>query len=173
VAILLEHREWRGRPVAQSRADRSILDRAAPELGPDSLVFAACLVFRGMRRPVHAHVSEIFETDGDRAAALIEGRAQIRRRQAALARSTVVTARAQTAPSGAAPLSAARRSGNSHSAPFSSSANVNRAGLSHESSAAARRGDEISERRGISGRRLRALARDQVSSASCRARPVR
>ena len=54
------------------------LDRAGAELGPDPLILAPRLVFRRMRRPVDAQMPEIVETDGDRAAALIEGRVQIR-----------------------------------------------------------------------------------------------
>src|ERR1700738_4413837 len=63
--------------VAHQRQLDQILDHAAPELGPDPLVFASrFLVFR-MRRPVDAQMSEVIEPDGNGAAALIESRVQI------------------------------------------------------------------------------------------------
>src|SRR5271165_3107675 len=50
-----------------------VLDRAPPELGPDSLVFAACFLHCRMRRPVDPQCSEIVETDGYGAVGLING----------------------------------------------------------------------------------------------------
>jgi hypothetical protein len=43
----------------------------------DSIVFASRFLFRRMRRPVDAQMPEVVETDGDAAAALIEGLVQI------------------------------------------------------------------------------------------------
>ena len=69
-------RRKRRRVAHQRQLDQS-LDRAAAELRPDPLVFAARFLFRRMRRPVDAQMPEVVETDGNGAAALIEGRVQI------------------------------------------------------------------------------------------------
>jgi hypothetical protein len=53
------------------------LDRATPEPRPDTLVFMSCFLIRRMRRPVDAQMPQVIETDGNGAAALIEGRVQI------------------------------------------------------------------------------------------------
>ena len=66
-----------GRRVAHQGQLNELLDRAAPELRPDPLVFASHFLFCRMRRPFDAQMSEVVETDGDRAVALIEGRVQI------------------------------------------------------------------------------------------------
>src|SRR6266403_825380 len=67
----------RGRVAHQRQVDES-LDRAAAELRPDPLVFVSRFLFGWMRRPVDAEVPEVIETDGNGAAALIEGHVQIR-----------------------------------------------------------------------------------------------
>jgi hypothetical protein len=69
-------RRQRCRVAHQRQLDQS-LDRAAPELRPDPLVFALRLLFRRMRRPVDAEMPEVVETDGNSTAAPIKGRVQI------------------------------------------------------------------------------------------------
>src|SRR5712675_2360253 len=71
------HRREGCRVTHQRQLDQ-ILDHAAPELRPDPLVFAPRFLFRRMWRPVDAEMPEVVETDGNGAAALIEGRVQIR-----------------------------------------------------------------------------------------------
>ena len=65
------------RRVAHQRQFDQRLDRAAPELRPDPLVLASRFLFRRMWRPVDAKMPEVVKTDGNGAAALIEGRVQI------------------------------------------------------------------------------------------------
>src|ERR1700756_4090127 len=62
--------------VAHQGQLNEFLDRAAPKLGPDPLVFPPSFLCCGMRRPFNAQMSEVVETDGDRAA-LIDGRVQV------------------------------------------------------------------------------------------------
>ena len=71
----IERRE--GYRVAHQRQLDELLDGAAPELGPDPLVFASHVLVGRMRRPVDADPSEVVETDGDRAAALTKRRVHI------------------------------------------------------------------------------------------------
>jgi hypothetical protein len=71
----IERRE--GDRVAHQRQLDERLDGAAPELGPDPLVFAGHLLVSRLRRPVDADPSEVVETDGDRAAALTQRRVHI------------------------------------------------------------------------------------------------
>ena len=97
---------------------------AVSERRPDPLVFAARFLFRRMRRPVDAEMPEVVETDGDRAAALIEGRVQIHA-QARDGRSfDRIVRRGSTAPSRRCSASASAPVRNSHSARCSSSAKV-------------------------------------------------
>src|SRR4029077_4879159 len=63
--------------VPHQRQLDQILDRAVPELRPDPLIFPYRFRFRRMRRPLDAQMPEVFETDRDRAGALIEGHVQI------------------------------------------------------------------------------------------------
>src|SRR5260370_13961548 len=67
-----QHVEGRkGRWVTHQGQIDKLLDRAAAELRPDSVVFAPCFLFRGVWRPIDAQMPEIVETDGDGTAALI------------------------------------------------------------------------------------------------------
>src|SRR6266851_1439499 len=66
-----------GYRVAHQRQLYQVLDRAAPELRPDPLVFASRFLVCRMRRPVDAQMSEVIEPYGNGAAALIEGRVQV------------------------------------------------------------------------------------------------
>ena len=66
-----------GRRVAHQGQLNELLDRAAPKLYPDPLVFASRFLFCRMRRPFDAQMPEVVETDGNRAVALVESRVQI------------------------------------------------------------------------------------------------
>src|SRR5215831_8718511 len=63
-----------GRGIVHQRQLEELLDLAAPELGPDPLVFSFCFLFCWMQRTFNAQMSEVVEADGNRAIALIEGR---------------------------------------------------------------------------------------------------
>src|SRR4029077_11855927 len=54
------------------------LDRSAPELSPNPLVFLPHLVLRRVRRPVDACAPEVFETHLDSTVALIQGGVEFR-----------------------------------------------------------------------------------------------
>ena len=71
----IEGRERCG--IAHQRQINEAFYRAGAELGPDPLILAPSLVFRRVRRPVDAEVTEIVETDRDRAATLIQGHVKI------------------------------------------------------------------------------------------------
>ena len=66
-----------GRRVTHQGQLDQRLDRAAPELRPDPLVFAPRLLLRRVRRPVDAKMAKVVKTDGNGTATLIESRIQI------------------------------------------------------------------------------------------------
>src|ERR1700722_10877527 len=63
--------------ISHQRQLQHILDRAAPELRPDPIVFTSHLLVCRMRRPIDTLTPEIVERDGNGAAALTQGEVQI------------------------------------------------------------------------------------------------
>src|ERR1700676_2657812 len=63
-----------GLRVAHQRQVHELLDRTAPELRPNSLVFPSYVVFCRMRRPANAAPAEEFKAYLHAAVALIQGR---------------------------------------------------------------------------------------------------
>ena len=150
------------RVVHQRQIDQ-FLDCPAPKQGPDALVFASHLLLWRVEGPLDTDMSEVVETNSDRAAALIQGEADIdaqardeglfdRRRGAILTAPPIAPLRPITGRSkirirpGSAPAQRSTHAGApSYPPPTASAPSI-----------------EIGERRGIRSRGLGSLARDQV-----------